>query len=356
MPDQTQLTTIVFDWGDTLMVNDPAQNGPMVDWPKVAAVPGALEALAKLKAGGHRLILASNAQASHRAQIWPALERVGLAQHIDEIFTMHELGGARKPARSFFLGINAALECQPWQTLMVGDEYSTDVAGAATAGWKTAWFNPSGLPAPLLAPLYDIEVARLAQLPEKIASITFPGIEECKSWYIDQEANPNLMIHVEMVAALAYQMAFWLRQAGQAVDPLLAHRGGLLHDVCKLSAREGTVRHPEAGARLLEGKGQPVLAEIVRRHGLYSLLQTGSRPRTWEEKLVYYADKLVESNHVAPIEQRLTRIRERYGLNAHTIQRLTTLVKELGAEVCKPLGWSESELSERLAQAFLEGQ
>ena len=39
---------VIFDWGGTLMLEDPRYYGPMVDWPEVAAVDGirAAEAVA----------------------------------------------------------------------------------------------------------------------------------------------------------------------------------------------------------------------------------------------------------------------------------------------------------------------
>ncbi|MEK6212965.1 MAG: HAD family hydrolase, partial [Vibrio fluvialis] len=38
----------LFDWGDTLMVDNPSQTGKMCDWPSVEATPQALEALRML--------------------------------------------------------------------------------------------------------------------------------------------------------------------------------------------------------------------------------------------------------------------------------------------------------------------
>ena len=35
----------LFDWGDTLMVDYPDEEGPMFKWPKVAVVEGAFELL-----------------------------------------------------------------------------------------------------------------------------------------------------------------------------------------------------------------------------------------------------------------------------------------------------------------------
>ena len=345
------IRVIAFDWGDTLMVNDPQQSGPMVDWPRVAAVQGAEELLASLKPN-FKLVLASNAQGSNREQIRAALERAGLARYVDEIYTMHELQGARKPERAFFERLAAHLGVQSQQILMVGDEYLADVAGPSAAGLQTVWFNPSQQPAPVLAPAYQSEITALPDLARALEVETLPSVADCRLWILEQAASGNLLVHVEMVAAVAYQIAWWARSSGLPVDPLLAHRGGLLHDVCKISAHHGPVRHPEAGARLLEGKGLPVLAEIVRHHGLFSLLEESDRPRTWEQRIVYYADKLIESNQIVPIEVRIQSIQDRYGLDPLVTQKLISLIRELETELCSPLGVDAERLNRSLQKAF----
>jgi len=73
-----EITTLVFDWGDTLMTVDPRFSGAMGDWPEVTAVPGVQTALAALQ-GRFRLAVASNAVDSNAIQVHAALERVGLA-------------------------------------------------------------------------------------------------------------------------------------------------------------------------------------------------------------------------------------------------------------------------------------
>jgi hypothetical protein len=51
-----EITTLMFDWGDTLMSMDEPYEGPMVTWPVVRTVPGAVEALAALH-GRFRLVV-----------------------------------------------------------------------------------------------------------------------------------------------------------------------------------------------------------------------------------------------------------------------------------------------------------
>jgi putative hydrolase of the HAD superfamily len=133
----------IFDWGDTLMVDYPDAGGPMYLWDKVAAVEGARETLAALhrEAGCY---LATNAQDSKERDILKALERVGLADHIDRVFCFANVG-YRKPSLEFYISILDAIGALPSQTVMVGDSLETDVRGARAAGLSGIWYNPAGL-------------------------------------------------------------------------------------------------------------------------------------------------------------------------------------------------------------------
>jgi putative hydrolase of the HAD superfamily len=150
-----RITTIVFDWGNTLMKELP-YDGPMVDWPVVEAMPGASQAIQSLRSR-YRLILASNAVNSNALQIESAMARVGLDGIMDSIFTFNELG-SRKPQPAFFAGICEHLGTNPSQMLMVGDIWKVDVAGALQAGWNAAWYNPGSLACLGLLPIHQIEI------------------------------------------------------------------------------------------------------------------------------------------------------------------------------------------------------
>ncbi|MCP3954954.1 MAG: HAD family hydrolase [Desulfobacterales bacterium] len=132
----------IFDWGDTLMVDFPGVKGPMYLWDQVAAVKGARKTLASLhrEAGCY---LATNAQDSKESEIIQALERVGLADHIDRVFCFANVG-YRKPFPEFYLTILDAIGAASAQTVMVGDSLETDVAGAQAAGLHGIWYNPTG--------------------------------------------------------------------------------------------------------------------------------------------------------------------------------------------------------------------
>ncbi|HBF41987.1 MAG TPA: hypothetical protein DDW19_09585, partial [Anaerolineaceae bacterium] len=64
MFSKTKPSALVFDWGNTLMKELTEFNDldvPMVEWPRVEAVPGIESALASLKAN-FRIFLGTNAQ------------------------------------------------------------------------------------------------------------------------------------------------------------------------------------------------------------------------------------------------------------------------------------------------------
>lgn len=351
----SKITTLVFDWGNTLMKELPYP-GAMVDWPVVEAVPGAEQALQMLK-GSYRLVIASNAAMSSAAQIEAALGRVGMGGIMDHIFTVQEMG-SRKPDPAFFAGICAVLQTTPEEMVMIGDSWPVDAAGALQAGWLTAWFNPTNQAGPGLQPLHSIEIRDMAALPFRLGDVNLPAPQEAYRWLLEQGTSQTILVHVQMVAALAYQIAEWLSSCGEEVNPILAHRGGLLHDLAKLSAiRPGapTDHHGDLAGLLLDEVGQPALADIARRHLFYLPGEEASRqPRTWEEKLVHYADKLVESTRLVSLSERMTALNHRYPTYQERFTAGFPAVLDLQSEICRILGISPEELFELLKRAIFE--
>lgn len=130
---------ILFDWGNTLMIDDARHGGPMCDWPHVAALNGAERVLAELS---HHIPchVATNADDSDGAQVRRALERVGLGRYIDGIFCSSEIGYA-KPDPAFFAHILNVLNCPASKVLMVGDHLEKDIRGAQAAGIHAVWLR-----------------------------------------------------------------------------------------------------------------------------------------------------------------------------------------------------------------------
>jgi len=134
---------ILFDWGDTLMRDFKEFNGPMKDWPRVEAIPGAAEMLAALRPNW-TLALATNADVSTEMDIRAALQRVNLDQLLDKVYCFKKIGH-KKPSFQFFQYILDDLKLTPRSIIMVGDKYETDVLGANKCNLRAIWFNEHSL-------------------------------------------------------------------------------------------------------------------------------------------------------------------------------------------------------------------
>lgn len=346
-----EISTLVFDWGNTLMAVDPRFDGPMAAWPEVRAMPGAKQCLDALRPR-FRLAVCTNAADSSASQVRTALARVGLDGFFSDILTFAELG-TKKPDPLFFQRAAAALKSAPHELVMVGDTYSVDIPGAKQAGWRAAWLNPAQKAAPGPLPLHDVELTSLDSLPQALERLDLPDVLTCQAWYLEQGGVAALWQHVEAVGLASYWLAIFLRSAGQAVDPLLAHRGGLLHDIAKISAKHSpNHNHGEVGAEILRQKNQPVLAEISRRHLLFYLRNPHNAPRTWEEKIVHFADKICEGPRLVEWPERLQALSYRYPDQYDEMRSVTPLVFRLQAEIASAAGFSAGELVERVRAAI----
>src|SRR5215217_2171002 len=78
--------TVLFDWGDTVMRDDPAMVTPMVEWETIEVVDGIPEVLAYLHSSGRRIVLATSATISDESQIRGALARGGIDIYFSHIY------------------------------------------------------------------------------------------------------------------------------------------------------------------------------------------------------------------------------------------------------------------------------
>jgi len=346
------MVTIVFDWGNTLMKVFPEFQGPMVNWPKVEAMKGVLYALDKLYKNS-RLYLATNAKESNAIQVRAALARVGLEQYFVDVFTQNEIG-FDKSDPDFF----DEIRCKVGPTdipLMVGDDYFGDIITSNHAGWNGAWYSLFSKPCPALTPFHKIEFTAMEKLPDFLDNLELPSISQSLGWLIGQNANNNLLLHSQAVASVSYLLAVWLRNRGNPIDPVLAHRGGLLHDIAKLKDNDTDdmgIDHALKGSQVLLNAHQQRLAEIASSHLISCLKDEERSPKTWEQKIVNYADKLVEGQMIVTLEERIQAICKRYLHHAERILDSVSGIKRLQSEICDSLNLSAFDLNENISNAF----
>ena len=94
------IDTLLFDWGNTVMIDFPDETGPMHSWSRVELVSGAEACLKKLSMN-YLILLATNAKDSTSNDIRKALDRVEISRYFNEIVCFREVGFP-KPTKEFF--------------------------------------------------------------------------------------------------------------------------------------------------------------------------------------------------------------------------------------------------------------
>ncbi|MGL6258756.1 HAD family hydrolase [Vibrio sp. WXL210] len=132
---------VLFDWGDTLMHDDPSQRGPMCDWPYIHLVAGARQVLEQVSQY-YPVYVATDAKDSTEREIARAFERGQLDEFIDGYFCRSNLGVV-KGSSEYFSAIADQLEVDTQQLIMIGDNLEKDIRPAIAAGAQGIWLHPN---------------------------------------------------------------------------------------------------------------------------------------------------------------------------------------------------------------------
>ena len=199
---------------------------------------------------------------------------------------------------------------------------------------------------------------------------SLPSREECIELLKACHVPVHIVKHSKAVAKLAVFMARRLVENEITVNVDLVERACLLHDifrVCefpledfsrfeqlvteedkakwqKLKEQHGHVQHEDAACAYLKD-AYPVLAQTIRKHRYTAIVDPEDAPRTWEEKLVYYADKRAMHDKLVPLQERLDEAHRRNaarrraaGIEAEEIARIDAAIFALQAELFAPIG------------------
>ena len=143
-------------------------------------------------------------------------------------------------------------------------------------------------------------------------SKTLPSRERALKLLIENGCSISVVNHCQAVARLALETAEILNKKGLKVDLGLVEIGALLHDIGR--SRTHTVDHAIKGAEIARQSGLPNgLVSIIKRHVGGGITSNEARalgwppddvytPLTLEEKVVSYADKLIEKGKRVPVE------------------------------------------------------
>ena len=151
-------------------------------------------------------------------------------------------------------------------------------------------------------------------------------------------SSERIVKHCQTVAMVATLLAEEFEQKGYQVDLKAVVAGALLHDIGR--SRIQTVRHGTEGAGIVEREGADrKVVEIIQRHVGAGISPEEARrlglpdldyiPRTLEERIVCFADKLVDSDNVRPFEEEV----HRFTIKSHDVARLLMMKRRLREEL-----------------------
>lgn len=147
---------------------------------------------------------------------------------------------------------------------------------------------------------------------------------------------PEVIRHCEAVAELATETARQLQERGVKINVDLVEAGALLHDLGR--SKSHTIDHVVEGAEIAKEEGLPKdLVDVIKRHlGGGITAEEAERfgwpkdiyaPVALEEKVVCYADKLIDNAKRVPIEAEIRRLKKEGKLEA--AERVRRLYEEI---------------------------
>jgi len=165
-----------------------------------------------------------------------------------------------------------------------------------------------------------------------------PSVEGAMTIHAKYGSNRHIVSHCQAVAMAAKIVADEFERRGTSVDERAVIAGALLHDIGR--ARVQTVRHGLEGAEILEREGvDGKVVEIVRRHVGAGISPEEAKtlglpdldyiPRTLEERIVCFADKMVDADSVRPFGEEV----RRFTAKSHDVGRLLALKRGLADEL-----------------------
>jgi len=201
-------------------------------------------------------------------------------------------------------------------------------------------------------------------------SQVLPSREECIELLRECHVPVHIVRHSKAVAKLGVFLARRLAEQGIPINVDLVERASLLHDifrVCEfplqdfsrfeqivteedktrwreLKERHGSARHEDAACAYLKD-AYPLLAQTIRKHRYTAIVDKEDMPRTWEEKVVYYADKRAMHDKIVPLLERLDEAHKRHAarrkagaIDMAEIARVDAAIVKLEAELFAPTG------------------
>jgi putative nucleotidyltransferase with HDIG domain len=156
-----------------------------------------------------------------------------------------------------------------------------------------------------------------------MANDGIPTKEECLNILKASKTPSNVIVHSKAVCRFAEKLADKLEKKGIKLNKELVVAASLLHDV-----KRAEDNHIAEGAKLLKRMGFPKIAEVIKKHSLHRLDDKNVQPRTYEEKILFYADKRVKDNKVVSLKERFEGLEKKYNVDLKKEFEFTKRIEE----------------------------
>jgi len=164
-----------------------------------------------------------------------------------------------------------------------------------------------------------------------------PSKRRALSFLVQSGCPPEVIRHCKAVAALATKIAQACKRRGLNVNIQLVEVGALLHDIGRSKTHH--VDHVIIGAEMAKSLNLPnSVVSIIERHVGGGITHDEAEklgwpvksylPQTIEEKIVNYADKLIEGSRRVPIERTIQKFSVQLGEAHPSIKRMKELQNE----------------------------
>jgi putative nucleotidyltransferase with HDIG domain len=190
--------------------------------------------------------------------------------------------------------------------------------------------------------------------PSKTTKITSSDIY---SLYKEYHVPKHVIKHMLKVAKIAEKLCDNLTKADHKINKELVVKAALLHDLVRvadfskldlkrfkqemrskdiekwieLREKHGLEGHVKAGAKILKDLGHNRIANLIAKHGIFSVDEL----KSWEEKVLYYADKRVVGSRKVRLKTRLRKIWKKHPASKSLGPKIIALEKELKAATKK---------------------
>jgi len=149
-----------------------------------------------------------------------------------------------------------------------------------------------------------------SQLKKLSNRMKLPSREKCFEYLKEYKLPENIVKHSLKVNQIAVFLARRLKEKGVLVDVSAVDRASLLHDLDKIKTLKNH-KHGIVTEEILRKKGYASLGRLAKFHRFDYVLKL----KTWEEKIINYADKRCVEDNIVTLKQRFAYLDRKYKIH-----------------------------------------